>query len=81
MNQLGKQSSPYLLQHANNPVNWVPWSNEVFETARKEGKLILISIGYSACHWCHVMEKECFEDDEVAAFMNQYFVNVKVDRE
>lgn len=81
MNQLGKQSSPYLLQHANNPVNWVPWSNEVFKTARKEGKLILISIGYSACHWCHVMEKECFEDDEVAAFMNQYFVNVKVDRE
>ena len=80
-NKLAKESSPYLLQHANNPVNWVPWSNEVFETARKEGKLILISIGYSACHWCHVMEKECFEDDEVAAFMNQYFVNVKVDRE
>jgi uncharacterized protein YyaL (SSP411 family) len=55
-NKLANQSSPYLLQHANNPVNWVPWSNEVFETARKEGKLILISIGYSACHWCHVME-------------------------
>ena len=80
-NQLIHESSPYLLQHAHNPVNWVPWSKEAFEKARKENKLVLVSIGYSACHWCHVMEHECFEDEEVAALMNTHFVNIKVDRE
>ncbi len=81
LNQLSKENSPYLLQHANNPVHWVAWSNEAFETAKKENKLVLISIGYSACHWCHVMEKECFEDEEVAELMNAHFINIKVDRE
>ncbi|HRD38485.1 MAG TPA: thioredoxin domain-containing protein, partial [Bacteroidia bacterium] len=80
-NALINESSPYLLQHAHNPVNWVPWSEKAFETARKENKLVLVSIGYSACHWCHVMEHESFENTEVAAIMNQYFVNIKVDRE
>lgn len=80
-NQLGNESSPYLLQHAQNPVHWVAWSNEVFERAKSEDKLVLISVGYSACHWCHVMEHECFEDPEVAALMNAHFINVKVDRE
>jgi uncharacterized protein YyaL (SSP411 family) len=80
-NQLIHESSPYLLQHAHNPVNWVPWSREAFETAKKENKLVLVSIGYSACHWCHVMEHECFEDEEVAALMNEHFINIKVDRE
>ena len=80
-NQLGKESSPYLLQHAQNPVHWEAWSNEVFERAKAEDKLVLISVGYSACHWCHVMEHECFEDQEVAQLMNAHFINVKVDRE
>lgn len=80
-NALINESSPYLLQHAHNPVNWVPWSEDVFEQAQREDKLVLISIGYSACHWCHVMEHECFEDEEVAALMNKFFINVKVDRE
>ena len=80
-NSLSKESSPYLLQHAHNPVNWVAWSNDVFEQAKRENKLVLISVGYSACHWCHVMEHECFEDEEVAELMNKYFINVKVDRE
>ena len=80
-NQLGNESSPYLLQHAQNPVHWVAWSNDVFERAKAEDKMVLISVGYSACHWCHVMEHECFEDQEVAALMNQHFINVKVDRE
>lgn len=80
-NALIEESSPYLLQHAHNPVNWVAWSEEVFEQAKKEDKLVLVSVGYSACHWCHVMEHECFEDEEVAALMNAYFINVKVDRE
>jgi len=80
-NALIHESSPYLLQHAHNPVNWVPWSETVFEQAQREDKLVLISIGYSACHWCHVMEHECFEDTEVAALMNKFFINVKVDRE
>lgn len=80
-NALINESSPYLLQHAHNPVNWVPWSDKAFETARKENKLVLVSIGYSACHWCHVMEHESFENTEVAAIMNKYFVNIKVDRE
>ena len=80
-NALVNESSPYLLQHAHNPVNWVPWADDVFERAEKEGKLVLISVGYSACHWCHVMEHESFEDEEVAALMNKFFINVKVDRE
>lgn len=80
-NQLIHETSPYLLQHAHNPVNWVPFSDSVFEQAKRENKLVLISVGYSACHWCHVMEHECFEDEEVADLMNTYFINVKVDRE
>ncbi|MBI1838213.1 MAG: thioredoxin domain-containing protein [Flavobacteriia bacterium] len=80
-NELIKESSPYLLQHAHNPVNWVAWSDEAFEKAKLENKLVLVSIGYSACHWCHVMEHESFEDEEVAALMNKFFVCIKVDRE
>jgi len=81
MNQLIHESSPYLLQHAQNPVNWYPWGKEALEKAKKEDKLILVSIGYAACHWCHVMEHESFEDEEVAAIMNEHFVCIKVDRE
>ncbi len=81
MNHLSKESSPYLLQHANNPVDWYPWGLEALNKAKIEGKLIIVSIGYSACHWCHVMEHESFENDEVAAIMNEYFVCIKVDRE
>ncbi|MDD2982148.1 MAG: thioredoxin domain-containing protein [Crocinitomicaceae bacterium] len=80
-NELIHETSPYLLQHAHNPVNWLPWSKEAFEKAEKENKLVLISVGYSACHWCHVMEKESFENEEVAAIMNELFVCIKVDRE
>ncbi|MCD6018709.1 MAG: thioredoxin [Bacteroidetes bacterium] len=80
-NNLIKESSPYLLQHANNPVNWYAWNDETLELAKKENKLILISIGYSACHWCHVMEHESFEDEKVAEIMNKHFINIKVDRE
>ena len=80
-NDLIKETSPYLLQHAHNPVNWVSWSDDVFERAKAENKLVLISVGYSACHWCHVMEHESFEDEEVAVLMNKLFINVKVDRE
>ncbi|MBK0384225.1 thioredoxin domain-containing protein [Pedobacter sp. SD-b] len=80
-NQLKNSSSPYLLQHANNPVNWFPWGKEALEKAKKENKLILVSIGYSACHWCHVMEHESFENEEVAELMNRFFVCIKVDRE
>jgi uncharacterized protein YyaL (SSP411 family) len=80
-NQLIQESSPYLLQHAHNPVNWVPWSKDALDLAKQENKLVLISIGYSACHWCHVMEHECFENEEVAALMNEHFINIKVDRE
>ncbi len=81
MNHLANSTSPYLLQHANNPVNWYPWSPEALKKAKDENKLILVSIGYSACHWCHVMEHESFEDEKVAAVMNEYFVCIKVDRE
>lgn len=81
MNRLRHETSPYLLQHANNPVHWYAWKPEAFEKARAENKPILVSIGYSTCHWCHVMERESFEDEEVAAFMNEHFVNIKVDRE
>lgn len=80
-NNLINEKSPYLLQHAYNPVNWHAWSAEAFEQAKKEDKPIFLSIGYSTCHWCHVMEKESFEDDEVAALMNDTFVSIKVDRE
>jgi len=80
-NQLIHESSPYLLQHAHNPVNWYPWGPEALDKARIEHKNIIISIGYAACHWCHVMEHESFEDEEVAAFMNEHFVAIKVDRE
>ncbi len=80
-NNLVSESSPYLLQHAHNPVNWEAWHPEVLRRAQKQQKLLLISIGYAACHWCHVMEHECFEDEEVAKTMNAHFVNIKVDRE
>ncbi|MGA9164704.1 MAG: thioredoxin domain-containing protein [Thiobacillus sp.] len=80
-NRLAKEPSPYLLQHADNPVDWYPWGAEALQRARREDKPILLSIGYSACHWCHVMAHDCFEDPEVAAVMNRLFVNVKVDRE
>ncbi|MGB0891923.1 MAG: thioredoxin domain-containing protein [Flavobacteriaceae bacterium] len=80
-NALIKETSPYLLQHAHNPVNWHPWSQETLALAKKENKLILISIGYSSCHWCHVMEEESFKDEEVADIMNKNFINIKVDRE
>jgi uncharacterized protein YyaL (SSP411 family) len=81
MNRLANSSSPYLLQHANNPVDWYPWGPEALQKAKDENKLLLVSIGYSACHWCHVMEHESFEDEGVAAVMNEHFVCIKVDRE
>ena len=81
VNRLIRASSPYLLQHAHNPVNWYPWGDEAFRRARQEGKPVLLSVGYSTCHWCHVMERESFEDEEIAAFLNQHFVAIKVDRE
>ncbi|HWO43814.1 MAG TPA: thioredoxin domain-containing protein [Candidatus Eisenbacteria bacterium] len=80
-NRLIHETSPYLLQHAHNPVDWYPWCEEAFEKARRENKPILLSIGYSACHWCHVMERESFENEAIAALMNEHFVNIKVDRE
>ncbi|MBM3977669.1 MAG: thioredoxin domain-containing protein, partial [Planctomycetes bacterium] len=80
-NRLAQSTSPYLLQHAHNPVDWHPWGAEALEIARAQGKPIFLSIGYSACHWCHVMERESFENDAIARLMNEYFVNIKVDRE
>ena len=80
-NRLIKEKSPYLLQHAHNPVDWYPWGDEAFEKARREDKPIFLSIGYSTCHWCHVMERESFENDSVAALLNRWFVAIKVDRE
>ncbi len=80
-NRLIHETSPYLLQHAHNPVNWYPWSDEALQKAKQENKPILVSIGYSACHWCHVMEKESFEDEATAAIMNAHFINIKIDRE
>jgi hypothetical protein len=80
-NRLQQESSPYLQQHADNPVDWYPWGDEAFELARKTGKPVLLSVGYSACHWCHVMAHESFEDDATATLMNELFVNIKVDRE
>ena len=81
MNRLAHETSPYLLQHAGNPVDWYPWGEEAFARARAEDRPLLVSIGYSACHWCHVMERESFEDEETARLMNELYVNVKVDRE
>ncbi|MBI1782006.1 MAG: thioredoxin domain-containing protein [Sphingobacteriales bacterium] len=80
-NRLLNESSPYLLQHAHNPVDWYPWGEEALNKAKHEDKPILVSIGYAACHWCHVMERESFENEEVAAIMNQHFINIKIDRE
>jgi uncharacterized protein YyaL (SSP411 family) len=80
-NRLVDQTSPYLLQHAYNPVDWYPWGPEALERARAEDQPILLSVGYAACHWCHVMAHESFEDPETAALMNRLFVCVKVDRE
>src|SRR5436853_602358 len=80
-NRLIDETSPYLLQHAHTPVDWYPWGEEALRRARAENRPILLSIGYSACHWCHVMERESFEDPEIARLMNEMFVNIKVDRE
>lgn len=80
-NRLIQETSPYLLQHAYNPVDWYPWAGEALQKAKREDKVILISIGYSACHWCHVMERESFENEQVAEFMNEHFINIKIDRE
>ena len=80
-NHLIKETSPYLLQHAHNPVDWHPWGHVALQKAKTENKPILVSIGYSACHWCHVMEKESFEDEATAKIMNDNFINIKIDRE
>ncbi|RMF35906.1 MAG: thioredoxin domain-containing protein, partial [Chlorobiota bacterium] len=80
-NHLAAERSLYLLQHADNPVPWVPWSEEAFARARREQKLVFLSIGYSACHWCHVMEEESFADSEVAALLERWYIPIKVDRE
>ena len=80
-NHLIHEESPYLQQHAHNPVNWYPWGEEAFAKAKKEDKLIFLSIGYSTCHWCHVMEHESFENETIAKYLNQHYVSVKVDRE
>ena len=80
-NRLAGETSPYLLQHAHNPVDWYPWGPEALARAKAEDRPIFLSIGYSACHWCHVMEHESFENPEIAALMNEHFVNIKVDRE
>jgi len=81
MNQLSQETSPYLLQHATNPVHWKAWNNNTLAEAKDKNQLIIISIGYSACHWCHVMEHESFEDLEVAQTMNAHFISIKIDRE
>jgi len=80
-NRLKDETSPYLLQHAHNPVDWYPWGPEALEKAKREDKPIFLSIGYSSCHWCHVMAHESFESEEIAKLMNEWFVNIKVDRE
>ena len=81
MNRLAEATSPYLLQHADNPVDWFPWGEEALRGRGDEDRPIFLSIGYAACHWCHVMERESFEDEETAAFLNAHFVPIKVDRE
>src|SRR5438034_3006393 len=80
-NRLIHEKSPYLLQHAHNPVDWFPWGEEAFEKAHRENRPIFLSVGYSTCHWCHVMERESFESEEIAQVLNQNFVSIKVDRE
>src|ERR1022692_728099 len=80
-NRLVNETSPYLLQHAHNPVDWQPWGDAALERAKRKNKPILLSIGYSACHWCHVMERESFENEQIAKIMNENFVCIKVDRE
>src|SRR5262245_49798908 len=80
-NRLAREKSPYLLQHQHNPVDWYPWGEEAFSRARQENKPIFLSIGYSTCHWCHVMERESFENQDVAEYLNQHFISIKVDRE
>ena len=80
-NRLANEKSPYLLQHAHNPVDWYPWGEEAFAKAKRENKPIFLSVGYSTCHWCHVMEHESFENPEIAKLMNENFVSIKVDRE
>jgi len=80
-NRLAQEKSPYLLQHQHNPVDWYPWGEAAFEKAKRENKPIFLSIGYSTCHWCHVMERESFENEEIAEVLNKYFVSIKVDRE
>ncbi len=80
-NRLAEETSPYLLQHKDNPVDWHPWGEEALEKARAEDRPILLSVGYSSCHWCHVMERESFEDEATAEIMNEHYVNIKVDRE
>ncbi|HWC07572.1 MAG TPA: thioredoxin domain-containing protein, partial [Solirubrobacterales bacterium] len=80
-NRLAQETSPYLLQHRDNPVDWYPWGAEALDRARAEDRPILLSVGYSACHWCHVMERESFEDPDTAALMNELFVSIKLDRE
>ncbi|HEY6406633.1 MAG TPA: thioredoxin domain-containing protein, partial [Ktedonobacteraceae bacterium] len=80
-NRLINETSPYLLQHAHNPVDWFSWGEEALQKAKSDDKPILLSVGYSACHWCHVMERESFENEEIAGLMNRYFVSIKVDRE
>ena len=80
-NRLRNEKSPYLLQHSYNPVDWYPWGDEAFEKAKRENKPIFLSIGYSTCHWCHVMEKESFDNPAIAGLMNDVFVSIKVDRE
>src|SRR5437764_7860028 len=81
MNRLANETSPYLLQHAHSPVDWFPWGEEAFAKARKENKPVFLSIGYAACHWCHVMERESFESEEIAKVLKHGFVAIKVDRE
>ena len=81
VNRLAKESSPYLLQHKNNPVDWYPWGDEAFQKALELNRPIFLSIGYSTCHWCHVMEHESFEDEQVAQILNDNFISIKVDRE
>ncbi|HLP76585.1 MAG TPA: thioredoxin domain-containing protein, partial [Candidatus Paceibacterota bacterium] len=80
-NRLAREKSPYLRQHAHNPVDWFPWSDDAFDRARSEDKPVFLSIGYSTCHWCHVMERESFENEKVGAYLNENFVSIKVDRE
>jgi uncharacterized protein len=80
-NRLARESSPYLLQHQHNPVDWHPWGPEAFEASRRLNKPIFLSVGYSTCYWCHVMERQCFENEAIAKEMNERFINIKVDRE